>query len=243
MFEMNRLMLIGMRNRLAGLRDKVPAGVRAAHSPTAPVGTVDPERKRRAVVSVKERQLHVEELTVKFGGVQAVSHVSIEVSPGIIHGLIGPNGAGKTSLIDAITGFAPITAGKITLDGEDITTWPAYRRSRQGVSRTFQSLELFDDLTIRENLAIGGDEHRRLPYVTDVFRPGRVQLSNAAQASVQVCGLEPDLDRRPTELPYGRRRLVAIARAMASAPSVLLLDEPAAGLNDTEHESFRTSCE
>ncbi len=178
--------------------------------------------------------LEVRELTVRFGGVVAVSDVSFAVHPGEVVGLIGPNGAGKTTIIDAITGFVRPTTGSIVLDDVAIESWGPSRRARAGIGRSFQSLELFDDMTVYDNLRAGSEARDSFAYVTDLARPGDPPLGPAAVAAVKEFDLEDDLDRLPTELAFGRRRLVAIARAIAGAPSVLLLDEPAAGLDDTE---------
>ena len=156
------------------------------------------------------------------------------VAPGEVVGLLGPNGAGKTTLIDCVAGNNRLTAGSITWDGREITHWAPYRRARAGLSRSFQSLELFDDLTVRENLLAAADPRDRLAYVTDLVVPGRPPLPTAVVAAVEELSLAPLLDRRAEDLSYGQRRLVAIARAVACSPSVLLLDEPAAGLDETE---------
>jgi len=188
-----------------------------------------------AVEPVEGATLSVSGLTVRFGSVTAVHDVSLEVHPGEVVGLIGPNGAGKTTLIDAVTGFVP-AEGSIRLDDRPIERLNATRRARLGLRRSFQSLELFDDVTVEENLHAGSDlQPSRLSWITDLFRPGRHELPPTALAAVHGFGLQDALDSTPDELPYGRRRLVGIARTVASGPSVALLDEPAAGLD--EHES------
>jgi sulfate-transporting ATPase len=159
------------------------------------------------------------------------------VQPGEVLGLIGPNGAGKTTLIDAVTGFARST-GAIRLNGREIGRWSPRRRARNGLGRTFQNLELFEAMTVRDNLRAASERRDALAYLTDLVRPGRSPLSPETLALVQEFALEDDLDRRPGDLPYGRRRLVGIARAVAMRPSVLLLDEPAAGLDDAETEEL-----
>src|SRR5882757_2376915 len=145
------------------------------------------------------------------------------------------HGAGKTTFIDAVTGFVRPSGGDIRLNDVSIRGWKARRRAAGGVARSFQSVELFAGLTVRENLAVacesGGSPLR---YLSDLVRPGRVRLSVAALQAVEDFGLAADLDRRAESLPFGRRRLVAIARAVAAEPSVLLLDEPAAGLDEVE---------
>jgi ABC-type branched-subunit amino acid transport system ATPase component/ABC-type branched-subunit amino acid transport system permease subunit len=165
--------------------------------------------------------LDVDQLTVRYGGVMAVIDVSLRVEAGAIVGLIGPNGAGKTSVIDAIVGFAP-SRGKVRLAGADLEGKAAHARVRGGMARTFQSLELYDDLTVEENLSVavlGADRHHRHHAVDHAL--GRV-------------GIESLRERSAGELSQGERQLVSIARACVADPQVLLLDEPAAGLNPTE---------
>jgi sulfate-transporting ATPase len=180
--------------------------------------------------------LAITDLTVRFGSVVAVDGVSLEVHPGEVVGLIGPNGAGKTTLIDAVTGFVPAhNRRSIALDGRPIDRMNATRRARLGVRRSFQSLELFEDVSVEENIRAGSDlRASRRSWVTDLLWPGRHELPPTALAAVREFELEPHLDATPEELPYGRRRLVGIARAVASGPSVVLLDEPAAGLDENE---------
>jgi sulfate-transporting ATPase len=165
-----------------------------------------------------------------------VEEVSMEVRPGEVVGLIGPNGAGKTTLIDAVSGFVGASSGTVSLGGTEITKQNATQRARLGLRRSFQSLELFDDISVEENIRAGCDQGAsRWSWVTDLFWPGGHPLPSAAVAAVREFELEPHLDDTPEQLPYGQRRLVGIARTVASAPSVVMLDEPAAGLD--EHES------
>jgi sulfate-transporting ATPase len=179
--------------------------------------------------------LSVTALTVRFGSVVAVDDVTMEVNPGEVVGLIGPNGAGKTTLIDAVTGFVHVAGGSITLDGRRIDGLNATQRARLGMRRSFQSLELFEDISVEENIRAGSDQGAsRWSWVSDLFWPGRHDLPSTAVAAVQAFNLEQDLDNTPEELPYGRRRLVGIARTVASAPSIVMLDEPAAGLDENE---------
>jgi ABC-type branched-subunit amino acid transport system ATPase component len=143
-----------------------------------------------------------------------------------IHGLIGPNGAGKTTLIDAVTGFERPSAGHVTFLGENIDGWSAHRRARAGLVRTFQMLELYNELTVDENLQSARRASRR----------GSLEMLNTA---VEMFQLGPELKLPARKLPHGRRRMVSIARALACNPSVLLLDEPAAGLDTTETAGLR----
>jgi ABC-type branched-subunit amino acid transport system ATPase component/ABC-type branched-subunit amino acid transport system permease subunit len=182
-------------------------------------------------LKVQPKTLEVRDLTVRFGGVVALDHVSFRVAPGTTLGLIGPNGAGKTTLVDAVCGFLPRYGGQVLLDGKRIDRLNASRRVRRGLTRSFQSLELFEDLTIADNLRIAADQGRRRDLLFDVFVPRRQPLPQAAVAACEAFGLSGVLGKRPGELAYAERRAAAIARAVAAEPSVLLLDEPAAGLD------------
>jgi branched-chain amino acid transport system ATP-binding protein len=171
-------------------------------------------------------------LSVDFGGVHALSNVSFEVGEGELVGLIGPNGAGKTTFVDAVTGFVRCSGG-IRLDGREIGSLPAHRRARLGLARTWQSIELFDDLTVRENLHVAA--HR--PSVWGIFKetvwaPG--DGGDAYQPVLELLGLTGFLDAMPDELAQGQRKLVGIARALVAGPRLICLDEPAAGLDTTE---------
>jgi ABC-type branched-subunit amino acid transport system ATPase component/ABC-type branched-subunit amino acid transport system permease subunit len=191
--------------------------------------TADESRAR-----VVPRVLEVHGLTQRFGGFTALDDVTLMVRPGEVLGLLGPNGAGKTTLIDAVTGYVRPGSGTVVFDGVDITAWSPHRRARAGLTRSFQSLELFDDLTVSENLLVASDRRDVAAYMTDLFLPGRTTMQDTVLAAIEELELGDILDRRPEDLSYGRRRLVAIARAVASRPSVLLLDEPAAGLDERE---------
>jgi ABC-type branched-subunit amino acid transport system ATPase component/ABC-type branched-subunit amino acid transport system permease subunit len=193
----------------------------------APIASAPVER-------VRGQSLSMQNVSVRFGGVVALDKVSFDLLPGEIVGLIGPNGAGKTTLIDAITGFVDIAEGTIELDGRRTDGMGVARRSQNGIGRTFQNLELFEDLTVRENLQAACDPSGLRNYLTDLVLPRKSVLSGDAQEIVRLFDLEADLGRKVRELPYGRRRLCAIARAAAAGPSVLLLDEPAAGMGSVE---------
>ncbi len=187
-----------------------------------------------APIRVPPKRLRIDNLTVLYGGVVAVDRVSIEAGPGEVVGLIGPNGAGKTSLMDAVSGFIRYQ-GRVLLEGQPVDRWPSHRRSAAGLVRSFQGLELFSEMTILENLQVPHDRLGGWRTVTELVRPARTTLPPVTIAAVNEFGLEPVLHKRPDEISYGQRRLVAIARAVAAEPSVLLLDEPVAGLS--EHES------
>ena len=202
----------------------------AAPAP-APDASKSPPRERPP----GERVFEVSGLSVRFGRVQAVDDVRLDVGHGEVLALIGPNGAGKTTVIDALTGFvSPDRGARIRLGDAALEDWGAARRARAGLVRSFQSLELFEDLTVKENLLVTAGTPAKTRYVTDLVRPRMPALTAAGEAAVQEFGLADDLERLPDELPHGRRRLLAIARAVAADPAVLLLDEPAAGLSEQE---------
>ncbi|XPP27127.1 MAG: ABC transporter ATP-binding protein [Leucobacter sp.] len=176
---------------------------------------------------MREALLRGSDISVSYRGVKAVRNVSIEVRPGEVLGLIGPNGAGKTSIIDGISGFTPIE-GSVELCGNSLDRAPAFRRRRRGLSRTWQSVALFDDLTLLENVTITSGASG------DAAPRGRATRSEGLEKLAMV-GLGAHAHRLPGELSHGQRVLVGIARALTGSPRVLLLDEPAAGLDD--HES------
>jgi len=193
----------------------------------------DPRAATAQHSAVPPRTLTVEAMTVRYGAVVAVDDVDLRLEPGTITGLIGPNGAGKTSLIDAVSGFTPST-GRVMLDDIDLSKQSAVRRARAGVARSFQSLELFDDATVFENLSVAADPQDLRSYIRDLVWPVNPPLPAEVVRAITEFKLDDDLHRDVRDLSYGQRRLLAIARAVAMHPSVLLLDEPAAGLSSTE---------
>jgi branched-chain amino acid transport system ATP-binding protein len=180
----------------------------------------------------ERRVLKVDGLRVQYGGVVAVDDVSFGIEAGQLVGLIGPNGAGKTTLVDALTGYVRPTRGRVTFGGEDVTGRPAYRLARAGIARTFQSVELFDDLTVRENLLVAAETPSVVGALVGVFKPSG-PAPEAADWAMEVTRIADIVDRYPGEISHGQRKVVGVARALATKPSLLLLDEPAAGL-DTE---------
>lgn len=208
---------------------------RRRESPTRPEARYASERP----VKVLPRRLAIGKLTVHYGGVAAVEGVDLCLEPGRVTGLIGPNGAGKTSIIDAITGFARIASGAVILDGDAVTGWNATRLARAGVGRSFQSLELFSDMTVRENLLVASEPRHRASYLTGLFASRHDELNAPAMAAVREVGLEDHLNRLPSELSFGTQRLVSMARVVAGLPSVLMLDEPTAGLDEGESAELR----
>ncbi|HEY1737876.1 MAG TPA: ABC transporter ATP-binding protein [Acidimicrobiia bacterium] len=172
-------------------------------------------------------------LRVTFGGLRAVDDLNLRVESGQLVGLIGPNGAGKTTTIDAITGFVPST-GSIAFDGEDVDRLAAHRRARRGLVRTWQSLELFDDLTIIENLLVASEQASLRDVFIDLVAPRRRRDDSAALHAMHVLGIADLSDRMPTEISQGQRKLVGVARALAAVPKLVCMDEPAAGLDSRE---------
>jgi len=177
--------------------------------------------------------LEVTDLRIQYGGVVAIDDVSFGIRRGSIVGLIGPNGAGKTSLVDGLTGAIAPAAGSVRFDGVDITGQSAHRLARRGLTRTFQSVELFDDLTVEENLLVAAERPSLIRALGQVLWPIERGGREAVEWAAEVVQVADVLHRFPRELSHGQRKLVGVARALAGRPSLLLLDEPAAGL-DTE---------
>jgi branched-chain amino acid transport system ATP-binding protein len=176
-------------------------------------------------------QLEVDEVIVRFGGNVAVDDVSLSAAPGRITGLIGPNGAGKTTLFNVITGLLTPSSGRIRLDDRDITKLPPYKRARLGIARTFQRLELFSVLTVRENIAVAAET--RGGWARERGNTGTIVNEVLERVGLQECA-----DERVDSLPTGTARLVELGRSIASRPKVLLLDEPASGQTEQETERF-----
>ncbi len=174
-------------------------------------------------------------VSVSFGAVRALQDVDLEVGEGKLVGLIGPNGAGKTTFVDAITGFVQ-ASGSVRLEGREISALPPHRRAHLGLARTWQTIELFDDLTVRENLAVAGGRPSLPESFAEIVFGRQPRAERLAEEVLGLLDLEDIAEELPSNLSQGRRKLVGIARALASKPSLLLLDEPAAGL-DT-HESL-----
>ena len=194
-----------------------------------------PERdKNKERPARSSRPLVISGIDMSFGAVHVLKKVSVTVEPGTVHGLIGPNGAGKTTLLDVISGYVRPQNGSVALGDQNITGLTTYKRARLGLGRSFQSLELFDDLNVFDNLQAASEIHRRSSVFRDMVKPHKPDLSDAAWDAVELLGLQDDLGRRIDELNYAKRRLVAIARAMATNSDIILLDEPAAGLDEVE---------
>ena len=189
---------------------------------------------RDARAPVAPHRLAATGLDVTFGGVHAVHDVSLAVGDRELVGLIGPNGAGKTTTIDALTGFVR-HRGRVRIGGRDVSEDPPHRRASAGLARTWQSLELFDDLTVEENLRVAADRSNAGSTLLDAVRPGRRRAEDDGVAwALDLLDLAPVAETYPPALSLGQRKLAAVARGLAARPSVLLLDEPAAGLDSTE---------
>ncbi|MDB5039428.1 MAG: transporter ATP-binding protein [Candidatus Eremiobacteraeota bacterium] len=167
--------------------------------------------------------LSLEGVGVRYGGVDALRGVSLTVEPSRVLGLIGPNGAGKTTLVNATTGLAPLASGTITLDGARVDGLPPHRIARTGIARTYQNIRLFGALDVRGNLAAGA-----------YARPGRLSAAELQRLLERAGIAGADLDAAASSLPYGDQRRLEIGRALAASPRVVMLDEPAAGMNPSE---------
>lgn len=177
--------------------------------------------------------LRTDALSVTFGGLRAVNDVSLEVGEGELVGLIGPNGAGKTTFIDAVTGYVP-SSGHATFCERSIDGMPPHRRARLGLGRTWQSLELFDDLTVEENLLVASERPSVRGFLADLVAPRRAQGRASVDFALEVLGIGELAHRLPTEISQGQRKLVSAARALAGRPRLVCMDEPAAGLDTSE---------
>lgn len=183
--------------------------------------------------------LSVRKLSRHFGGVKAVNGVSFEVHPGEVFTLIGPNGAGKTTVFNLISRLYPPTNGEIHFDGQAVQGWPAHRMAALGLARTFQNIELFEYASVLQNLLIGRHAHlKRSAWREALFLPSVREQERAARAKVEevidFLNLQHYRDTLVAGLPYGVRKVVELARALASEPKLLLLDEPSSGLNVEE---------
>ena len=190
-----------------------------------------------------ETLLMASRLTRRFGGLLAVDAVDLEVKAGTIHGLIGPNGAGKTTFLNLVAAFYPASAGTLRFRGKDITRDGAASRARAGIRRTFQNLKLFAEMTVLQNASVGLHSSNAAGVFDAILGTPRHRreeraIAEAAYAALEFIGLAPYADVVAGKLAYGHRRLLEIARAIIARPALLLLDEPAAGLNATESVSL-----
>ena len=175
--------------------------------------------------------LEVRDVSVRFGGQMALESVSLGVEARQIAGLIGPNGAGKTTLFNVITGLQAATRGVVHLDGNEVTRLAPHDRAQRGIARTFQRLELFGSLTVRENLQVAAEIPRR-------WGPDDESAESRVKAAIELIGMKSFADRRADQITTGQARLTELGRALVTKPKVLLLDEPASGLDGDETETF-----
>jgi branched-chain amino acid transport system ATP-binding protein len=176
--------------------------------------------------------LEVSDVCVAFGGNQVLTEVSLTVAEKGVTGLIGPNGAGKTTLFNVVSGLLAPKSGRVSIDGHDVTSAGPARRARRGLARTYQRLELFTSLTVRDNIQVAGEIRNSWS------RRGRIHVAAETDRTIELVGLGDVADREVSELPTGRARVVELARALMTQPKVLLLDEPASGQTEQETEAF-----
>jgi branched-chain amino acid transport system ATP-binding protein len=188
--------------------------------------------------------LEIEHLTMKFGGLLAVNDFSLSVKKSKIHGLIGPNGSGKTTIFNVLSGYYKPTAGRIFFEEKKISGLPAYQITATGFARTFQNLRLFSSMTVLDNLLVGMGHHGRTSIWQALFNPVAIrreekEFFDKAMNLLDLLEIADYASDLAISLPYGYQRRVEIARALATEPKILLLDEPAAGLNEIETEKLR----
>ncbi len=176
--------------------------------------------------------LHTDGLTVQFGGLKACNEISLDVNRGELLGLIGPNGAGKTTFINAITGFVPAT-GRVLFDDEEVLGWVPHRIAHRGLTRTWQSLELFGDISVRANLEVAATKLTPIKAVRDYFGSSQ-RVAARVDQTIDALEMHEVLNARPDDLSMGYRKLVGVARALVADSKLVLLDEPAAGLDRSE---------
>jgi branched-chain amino acid transport system ATP-binding protein len=183
--------------------------------------------------------LKVDQVGIQFGGLKAVSDVNMEVHKGELVGLIGPNGAGKTTLFNLLTGVYVPTEGSILLNGEKLNKMPPYKITRKGISRTFQNIRLFGELSVLDNVKVAYHSLSRHTILSSMLRlpshfSGEKDITTKALRFLEIFHLEEFKEEKAKNLPYGQQRRLEIARALAAYPKLLLLDEPAAGMNPQE---------
>ena len=183
--------------------------------------------------------LEVKNLSISFGGLKAVDNFHINIEKGQLYGLIGPNGAGKTTIFNLLTGVYKPNAGSIVLDDVNITGKSTIEINQAGIARTFQNIRLFKDMSVLDNVKAGLHNHHKYSTVEGIFRLPRYfkiekEMDEEAMNLLKVFDLDKECDFKASNLPYGKQRKLEIARAMATEPKLLLLDEPAAGMNPNE---------
>ena len=190
-----------------------------------------------------ERLLHVDSVTVRFGGLVALDNVSVDIARGTIHAVIGPNGAGKSTLLNVVTGLYRASEGDVTFEEKSLSGRAPHLITRQGIARTFQNTELFGEMTALDNVVVALDSRYACNGISAALHDGRWRASEAeargeARELLALVGLSEDQDSAAAALPFGKQRRLEIARALATQPKLLLLDEPAAGLRAAEIEAL-----
>lgn len=187
--------------------------------------------------------LSVQDITKDFGGILALNHISFDVEEGQVYGIIGPNGAGKTTMFNMITAVFPPSSGAIYLDGEDLSKYKAHQLVEKGITRTFQNIRLYTEMTVVENVIVGMHTKLKSGFFASLFKtPGQkaeeAQAHKKALDLLEKVGLREFAYEEAGSLPYGDQRKLEIARALASEPKLILLDEPAAGMNHSETDEL-----
>ena len=194
-------------------------------------------------MSEKKYILEVDELGINFGGLRAVNNFSMKIEEGQLYGLIGPNGAGKTTVFNMLTGVYTPTDGTVKLEGKKINGMKPYAITRLGIARTFQNIRLFKDMTVKENVLVALDTQASYGLFSGMFKlPNSLKqekdMDQEAMSLLEVFHLEKDADKLAKNLPYGKQRELEIIRALGAHPKLLLLDEPAAGINPQETKNL-----
>ena len=194
-------------------------------------------------MSEKKYILEVDELGINFGGLRAVNNFSMKIEEGQLYGLIGPNGAGKTTVFNMLTGVYTPTDGTVKLEGKKINGMKPYAITRLGITRTFQNIRLFKDMTVKENVLVALDTQASYGVFSGMFKlPNSLKqekdMDQEAMSLLEVFHLEKDADKLAKNLPYGKQRELEIIRALGAHPKLLLLDEPAAGMNPQETKNL-----
>lgn len=192
---------------------------------------------------MSEKLLEARKISIQFGGLKAVDSLEFHINRGELIGLIGPNGAGKTTVFNMLTGVYQPTSGSVIFAGQDIKGLRPYQVSRKGMTRTFQNIRLFKDLSVIENVLVGGSQHLSYGILaplmqTPSFLKQETDLREEALSLLKIFGLDRKADWEATSLPYGEQRKLEIVRALATRPKMICLDEPAAGMNHSETEDL-----